>query len=433
MHPNLSFEQAPPMSVPFRFFLTAPWFGVLAGVLLLLEGPQALTSRWTPGALGVTHLLAAGFMLQAMTGALFQFIPVATGGNIWYPRQVAWITHPLLVLSVLLLVSAFLGGGGGLFLAAAHAAALGIAVVVAGVGWAMLRTPATGATVIALRLAILGLAVTVALGFALAYALGRGFSWPLLEITNVHAAWGLGGWGLMLLAGVSYYVVPMFQLTPAYPPRLGKFLPLVLFSLLLLWSAQLVGMTQAWQQLTLAAGILVAAIHALVTLNLQRQRRRKIPDCTHRLFVFAMVALVISAGSVVLGLLVPEIGLATGFPVWVGMLVIPGVFLSAITGMLYKIIPFIIWLHLQRLGGSTVLPPNMKKIIPEDSMTGQMWSHFASVAALLGAVWIPFLARPAGALLALSSAWLGWNLIVATRNYLHFKAHRLSASQYHGS
>lgn len=433
MHPNLSFDQAPPMSVPFRFFFTAPWFGILAGLLLLLEGPQVLGSRWTPEALGATHLLVAGFMLQAMTGALFQFIPVATGGNIWRPRLVAWIAHPLLVLAVLLLVAAFQGAGAGLFVAAAHAAALGIAVVVAVTGWAMLKTPATGATVNALRLAILGLAVTIALGFALAYALGRGFSWPLIEMTHVHAAWGLGGWGLMLLAGVSYYVVPMFQLTPAYPPRLGKILPLALFGLLLLWSAQLAFVIPAWQEATLAAGMLVAATHAVVTLNLQRQRRRKVPDCTHRLFLFAMAALLVTAASVVLGMLVPEIGRAAGFPVWVGVLTISGVFLSAISGMLYKIMPFIVWLHLQRLGSSTVLPPNMKKIIPERLMTGQMWSHFASVAALLGAVWMPFLARPAGALLALSSAWLGWNLIIAVRNYVRFKDHMLSASPDHGS
>ena len=65
MQPNLSFEQAPPISVPYRFFLTAPWFGVAAGLLLAFMGEDMLASRWTPGALAGTHLLVAGFMLQA--------------------------------------------------------------------------------------------------------------------------------------------------------------------------------------------------------------------------------------------------------------------------------------------------------------------------------------------------------------------------------
>ena len=42
MHPNLSFEQAPAISVPYRFFLTAPLFGAAAGLLLAWLGPAAL-------------------------------------------------------------------------------------------------------------------------------------------------------------------------------------------------------------------------------------------------------------------------------------------------------------------------------------------------------------------------------------------------------
>ena len=81
MHPNLSFEQAPPVSVPYRFFLTAPLFGVAAGLLLVWLGESAVASRWSGGALALTHLLAVGFMLQAMTGAVMQFVPVAAGGR----------------------------------------------------------------------------------------------------------------------------------------------------------------------------------------------------------------------------------------------------------------------------------------------------------------------------------------------------------------
>jgi hypothetical protein len=66
MQPGLSFEQAPPISVPFRFFLTAPLFGMAAGLLLLWQGPAALASRWTSVALALT--ICSRFMLQAMRG-----------------------------------------------------------------------------------------------------------------------------------------------------------------------------------------------------------------------------------------------------------------------------------------------------------------------------------------------------------------------------
>ena len=57
MQALLSFEQSPPISAPLRFFLTAPLFGMLAGALLLWGGPDLLASRWTPGALALTHLI----------------------------------------------------------------------------------------------------------------------------------------------------------------------------------------------------------------------------------------------------------------------------------------------------------------------------------------------------------------------------------------
>ena len=68
MQALLSFDKAPPFAAPLRFFLTAPFFALLAGLLLVWEGPSLLVSRWTPGTLAATHLLTIGFMLQIMLG-----------------------------------------------------------------------------------------------------------------------------------------------------------------------------------------------------------------------------------------------------------------------------------------------------------------------------------------------------------------------------
>ena len=40
MYQGLSLDQAPPLSVPLRFFLTAPAFGVLGGLALALGGAE---------------------------------------------------------------------------------------------------------------------------------------------------------------------------------------------------------------------------------------------------------------------------------------------------------------------------------------------------------------------------------------------------------
>ena len=167
---GLSFEQAPPFSLPLRFFLTAPLFLIAAAVLIVLA-PEALASRWTPQALALTHALTLGFLAMVMLGALMQMLPVVAGAPLPAPRLVAWISHLSLVLGTVALMAGFL---------TAEPAAYGIATVLLGGGFtvflaaaaiSLLRATA-GVTVNGIRLAVLSLALTLLLGVALVLRAG---------------------------------------------------------------------------------------------------------------------------------------------------------------------------------------------------------------------------------------------------------------------
>lgn len=420
-HPNLSFEQAPPISVPFRFFLTAPWFGVAAGLLLAASGGELLASRWMPATLAATHLMVLGFMLQAMCGALLQFVPVAAGGNIWRPRWIAGCVHPLLIASTCLLAAAFLTQRAGLFVGAAYGFGLALGIFLLAVGTALWKTPAQGATIAALRSATAGLAITVIVGILLATGLARGSELPLLVLTDIHAAWGLGGWALMLLAGVSYFVVPMFQLTPPYPGWFGRVFPYALLAVLVLWTARLAGFTESMRDGLLLLGLGLGGLFGVVTLVLQGRRRRKIGDTTLMYFRTAMICLLVLPLSLAAFYLWPDMGDDPRIALWLGVLVVVGVFVSAIEGMLYKIVPFLNWLHLQKICGLSTLPPAMNEMLPEQAMRGQYYVHLTALSLLLVAVWQPELARPAGFAFTADCAWLGGNLIWAARSYARFR------------
>ena len=415
MHADLSFEQAPNISVPFRFLLTAPWFGVAAGLLAAVAGEQAIATRWSPTALALTHLLAVGFILQAMIGALLQFVPVAAGGNVWRPGWVAGFVHPAATIAALTLAAAFLTGATELLRISALIFAVAIGVLVAVVGTALLRTPAKGATIRALRLAVAGLSITVLLGATLAEGLAGGRSWPLADVANVHAAWGLGAWSLTLLAGVSYFVVPMFQLTPPYPERYARLMPAALLVVTAVWSAQLA--ISVWISTVWLLGLFLAAVHGGVTLMLQHRRRRRVTDPTFWFFRGAMLSLVVIFLSALLFVVEPSIGESPKTAWWFGVLALPGVFVSAINGMAYKIVPFLNWLHLQRLMGLGGLPPNMKEMISERSMWWQTRLHFVAVALLLAATFWPGLVGAGGLAFSASCGWLGVNLGRAANVY----------------
>ena len=428
MQPTLSFEQAPPISVPYRFFLTAPLFGAVAGLVLAVFGPETLQSRWSPGALAMTHLIVVDFMLQVMCGSLLQFVAVVAGSNIWRPRLVASVVHPLITAGAIFLATAFLLEAQILFLLAALVFAMALGLFLTVMAIALLRTPARGMSIHVLRAAVLGLLVTVVLGATLAITLGLQEEvqpdWSLLAVINVHVAWGLGGWALMLVIGVSLLVVPMFQLTPAYPPWITRVLPIGLLLVLCLWSLQLVvsdPWAQAWQSGVALTGMVLAGGYAVTTLWLQSRRRRRLTDTTFILWRGAMLSLLAFALSWIVFEAIPQLGEHARAPLWFGVLALPGLFISVITGMLYKIMPFLNWLHLQQQGGMAVPPPNMKQMIPEASMRGQMRLHFAALALLLAAVLWPALALPAGLAFFASCVWLEWNLIGAARVYTRFR------------
>lgn len=428
MQQALSFEQAPPISVPYRFFLTAPLFGIAAGLVLAWSGAATLESRWTPGVAAATHLIAAGFMLQVMCGALLQFVAVVAGANIWRPRRVAAVVHPLITLGAVVLALAFLLAWQLLFLLAGllFAVALGFFLLV--MAHALLRTPARGVSIQVLRLALVGLLVTLIFGVLLTATLGWAGSlqakWSLFTLVKIHVAWGLGGWALMLVIGVSFLVVPMFQLTPPYPAWLTRLLPAGMVLILSLWSLQLLagaGLARAWPSGILLAGFLLAGLYAAGTLWLQSRRRRRQTDTSFVFWRVAMLALLGLAASWILFEALPELGDHARAPLWLGVLALVGVFLPVIMGMLYKIMPFLNWLHLQKPAGTEVALPNMKQMIPPRPMRIQMHLHFTALALLLAAVIWPALVLPAGLTFSASCVFLEWNLVGAAQVYIRFR------------
>lgn len=414
--PGLAFEQAPPLSVPFRFALTAPVFGVLAGLLLMWQGPEALSSRWSPAALALTHLLVLGFITMTMAGALLQMLPVLAGSPV--PRIVlaAWAVHLPLTAGALLLPAGFLTGHGGTLLAAVALLAAAVALLLLVLAMSLARAAVRSATVSGMRHAAVGLAAGAGLGIVLALRHAGLDLLPGIKLTPLHLAWGLLGWVLPLMMAVAYQVVPMFQLTPAYPARLSRWLTPALLAGLTLWSLAVLGGAPAAPVLA-AALALACALFAVATLRLQSLRRRKRLDYTLLFWRLAMVATVAAALLWAALPLLPRRHVETAAPI-IGALALGGVAFSAITGMLYKIVPFLAWFHLQGLAAGRWRIPNMKEALPEPAMRLQFAWHCAALAILAAAFAAPEpLARVAGAAIAVSSALLGRNLARTARLY----------------
>ena len=68
---GLSFQQAPPFSFPFRFFITAPLFLLAAAMLLIFNDANLMVTRLSPAVLEATHLITLGFTSMVMYGVRY--------------------------------------------------------------------------------------------------------------------------------------------------------------------------------------------------------------------------------------------------------------------------------------------------------------------------------------------------------------------------
>ncbi|WP_136417249.1 hypothetical protein [Herbaspirillum sp. ST 5-3] len=413
----LSFEQTPPLSVPLRFFLTAPLFAVAAGLLLLWQGPEALVSRWTPATLALTHLLTLGFLAMCMIGALLQILPVVAGIDIPHSKLTAGVAHALLTSGVLALVVGFLLSSSAFF-------KLALPLLLLAFGWLLLAglrgvwfAPDGKEMLTAIRLALSALGIVVVLGITAA----SGFAWPLplplMQITDIHAGWGLLGWVGLLIVGISYQVVPMFQVTPTYPRIVTKWLAKTVFALIAIWSiAEVLGFPG--NPLSALLAILFAAF-ACTTFYLLWQRKRPKPDPTTLFWRAGLASLLGAAALWLAGRLFPQLAATSAYPLTLGVLFIVGFAYSIVNGMLYKIVPFLVWYHLQnQLAGGCTKAPNVKQIVPDKVAQKQFRVHLLALVLLTAStLWPQWLSQLAALAFVASSGWLWLNIWKAARIY----------------
>ncbi len=426
---NLRYDRMPPLWVPLRAFLVAPFLGATAGVVVAAAGSRTLDNRFTGELLGGLHLLTLGFLTLVMVGAIVQVLPVVTGANVPYTSVVGPTTQAALILGV----PAMAWG-----LARGSRPAAGIGAVILGVGLGVFtlsvlagawgaRRNVTGR---AMALAVVSLVVVAGLGVS--FLAGHAGWGPLRrDLTDVHLGWALAGWVGLLVIGVSFQVVPMFQVTPAYPRWIQEYLPPALFASLVLWTVGRIGdrVRVADAGILLVCGLL--GIYGGTTLWLQAHRRRRLRDVTTDCWRLGMVSLLAACLTVAAGVLgLVDLG-ETRVSITLGVVAIVGFGVSVVTGMLYKIVPFLSWLHLQNLltenhlmGGVKVR--NMRQLLPVSGPRNQFLAHLVAYAMLLASPWLARgpggWVRWAGVALTVDLSWLGFELLAVVSRHTEDRA-----------
>jgi cbb3-type cytochrome oxidase subunit 1 len=375
-------------------------------VWLLLHPELLATYHYNQYVIAVTHLFVLGWILSIIMGAMYQLVPVALETRL-YSERLAWWHFAFHVAGFVGMVCMFrvwnmkqVGHFGcGL--------AFGVGLFVYNIARTLRRVPRWNVTATAVTAALCWIGLTVTAGLSLAIAkctyestqglataggvrtlVGglrsiAGFMSRFDAISAMHAHAHLGGVGLftMLLVGVSYKLIPMFTLSEVQSKRRAAW-SIGLLNAGLAGSFLTILVRSPWKLAFALTVIAALAIYGIELAAILRARKRQTLDWGIRYFLTAI------------GLLIPVAGLAAvlSWPALplnpftgqlenlYGFLGLVGVVSLAIIGMLYKIIPFLVWFgrYSPHVGRAKV--PSLADLYSHRLQALGYWAFLAGIA-----------------------------------------------------
>lgn len=399
---GLSLDQAPPISVVLRFFITATVFGILSGLLLLIFGKEVFTPH-SNEAIILTHILALGVMASFMIGALFQMLPVIAGVVLQTPTKKAMFVHVLFTLGVVSLIIAFYTASSYLYLISAFLLGFSLLFTTSIMVSNLLKLQDHSSSSKGMLFALIGFTIAILLGLYLLLALGGFHNGAYFsQIKEVHYSFGLFGWVALLVVSISFQVIEMFYITPNYPTKITKYLVLIIFALLLFIPFQ--GMIS-----TILISLLFITYAILTILRLSK-RKRPTSDATVWFWRFGMGMLIISMSIIIISQFIESETLNN-----LSYLNFIFFALSIVFAMVYKIVPFLIWFHLSNQGYMNA--PLMFDIVNPKEIKVHFYLHIATFTLWILALFSNYFFTLASLTVTASFGLLLYHLIFAINKY----------------
>ena len=383
---------------------------MVAATLILFFDPALLMSRFSLETITVTHLFTIGFIAMVMLGALQQMLPVLAGVTLPKASLVATTSHILISLGLVLMSIGLLQSIKAIIFMATLSLGLGFLILLGAIVLAIRKVEFLTPTIRGMRWAIGFAFIVVMIGMHLLSSYGTGVMGTThLSFANMHAAFAIFGFAGILIIGVAFQVIPMFYVTPAFHENYQKYLVLAVVATLVFWALlSFLAVDLAW----IAKTILVAlfALFGYLIIEKMNQRKRPITDIT--VYYWRL-----SGAMAILGSL---LWLSSGFIEedvlsFVGVIIGGGFLMSVMSGMLYKIIPFLVWFHLNGMGYMSI--PSMGEMVHKKMALAQFVLFVVTLVLFTLAFLLPIMMKVGAVTLFVSMVLLEINLVLAYKNY----------------
>lgn len=401
---GLSTDQAPPISAPLRFFLTAPIFAILAGILILLSDSDTLFSRYSIDSIIITHAMTIGFFGFVMLGALMQMLPVLAGVKIYKVETITLYSHIMLVFGLLFMIYGLYFSAPSINLLATIFLVIGFLILLIPMLIALRGANNFTPTVKAINVSLIFSVISITIGGYLlfGYALGTVSSTHLI-LANIHSVWAVFGFVGILIIGVAFQVIPMFYVAPRFKQFCKQRVVHIISAGLLVWAflnilyPEYAYIAKTWISLFFFA--FTSAVW--VKLN---NRRRPTSDVTVWYWRISSIFMSIGFFAWIFNSYLDD-----EYTVIISVIIGGGFILSIMVGMLYKIIPFLVWFHLNARGYMSI--PTMNEMTNKRISIAQFILYLFSIIGFIFSYFYPSILVYSALSFILSMVLLQYNII----------------------
>jgi len=403
-------KNAPKPSTVVPYFLASALFFILLGILFLISSQNILLYISNPKLVALVHIITLGILTMTTMGTLHQFVPVVFNSEI-FSEKIAKHNFYFFTLSLTFLIYSFFTHSYLIYLPiSASLISISIWLFIFNIFYTYFKSKKKDIASKFIVTALAWLFLTTIYGLLQAYNFRFAY---LSNIDNnylkIHFNFGLIGWLLMLIIGISSIIIPMFLVSHRFVDRkkLKTTYFLINSGLITLWiNWQFINKTLLT---SIAWGLIIIGIFVyLIFIFNSFKFKKKKPDIAmkHVLLAFIIAVIPIFLSLIIIINSHKQIlnSLSQAMMIYIASILL-GLYINLVIGITYRTLPFIAWLYRFQKYVGKVKVPKPDELYNSHIANIQFILHIAMFISIISAIILhnQILTKISGILMVLSA------------------------------
>jgi len=359
---GITTKQAPTPNAVVPYFIGSAVSLLAFGIFLFLLSDIPELEYLQSEVIALTHIITLGIITMMAMGTMHQFIPVVFQASLRFEKLAIWNFFLFLISLIFFIYSFYTHRLFNSLIIASSMIVISIWIFIFNIIATYLKAKKTDIAARFILTALFWLIMTTIYGLLQAYNFKYSFlGTNTLDYLKIHITFGLIGWLLILIIGVSSIIVPMFLISHRFVDK-NKLKYSYIFintGIIIAWISYQFNEKQfliylAWVFIIL--GILSYLIYIFQSFKFKKKRLDIAMKHAMTAFIFSIIPIALSVLILFNKNVMPDLSESRIYILYI-ISILLGIYTNLILGITYRTLPFIVWLYkFQKYLGKAKVP-----------------------------------------------------------------------------